>query len=216
LFNILAFAKAKTTTFSIQGANYYRFRYLYLNFYGFLKNNTICITKFDELNLYHFMPSYTLTDWETDDEPYTLIGIHATIEPYRMAYKINKHLKTEFSRMSRDQDVVMPDYVSNYPVYYYTDSIENTTIYLTPNRFTGKLKSLSSSLGLFEDQQVQEIKTVLLKEYQSVDFLLKIEKDEQAFPLKKWLNNLIEIPQVISAYTLDRFKIKNQDYLIFE
>ena len=55
----------------------------------------------------------------------------------------------------------------------------------------------------------------LQKKYPKLNLLL-IEKEEHLFPLKKWLNNLIEIPQVISAYTLDRFKIKNQDYLIFE
>ena len=162
------------------------------------------------------MPSYTLTDWETEIEPYTLLGIHSTIEPYRLAYKINKHLKTQFSRTERDQDVTMPRYVSHYPVYKYVDTYENTTIYLVPNKFTGRLKETSSSLGLFGGTEVDEVKTVLLKEFQTVDFLLKIEKEEEVFPLKKWVNSLIEIPHVISAYQLDRFMIKNQDYLIFE
>ena len=162
------------------------------------------------------MPSYTLTDWDNDDEPYTLIGIHASIEPYRLAYQINKHLKTEFYRTEKDQDITMPKYVSNYPVFCYKDRFENSTLYLTPNKYQGKLKELSSSLGLFEAQEVQEVKTVLLKEFQTVDFLLKIEKDEQSFPVKKWLHSLNKIPHIISAYQLDRFVIKNQDYLIFE
>ena len=162
------------------------------------------------------MPSYSLTDWDTEEEPYTLIGIHASIEPYRMAYKLNKHLKTEFFRTDQDQDVTMPEYVSNYPVYRFTDSLENTTIFLTPNKYVGRFKEVSSSVGLFDAQDVQEIKTILIKEYQTVDFLLKIEKESHTFPVKKWLNNLNEIPHVISAYQLDRFKIKNQDYLIFE
>jgi delta 1-pyrroline-5-carboxylate dehydrogenase len=162
------------------------------------------------------MPSYILTDWDTEDEPYTLIGIHASIEPYRMAYKLNKHLKTSFARTVKDQDVTMPSYVSHFPVYKYQDMHENTAVYLTPNKYWGKLKENSSAQGLFSTDQIEEVKTILVKEFATVDFLLKIEKEKAFFPVKKWLHRLNEIPHVISAYELDHLKIKNQDYLIFE
>lgn len=162
------------------------------------------------------MPAYVLSDWDTDDDPYTLIGIHASIEPYRMAYKLNKYLKTSFSRTIKDQDVTTPDYVSHFPVYKYVDRNENTSVYLTPNKYWGKLKTNTSAVGLFADSEVEEVKTLLLKEFSTVDFLLKIEKNEGFFPVKKWLHNLNAIPHVVSAYQLDHLTIKNKDYLIFE
>ena len=69
---------------------------------------------------------------------------------------------------------------------------------------------------IFNNEESSDVKTVLIKEYATVDFLLKVEKDENYFPLKKLLNTLGEIPQVISVYQLDTFKIKQPDYLIFE
>lgn len=154
------------------------------------------------------MPSYILTDWDADEEPYTLIGIHASIEPYRMAYKLNKHLKTSFTRTVKDQDVTMPTYISHFPVYKYLDTHENTVVYLTPNKYWGKLKVSSSASGLFPTDEADEVKTILVKEFSTVDFLLKIEKENVSFPVKKWLHRLNEIPHVISAYQLDHLKIK--------
>jgi hypothetical protein len=162
------------------------------------------------------MPAYVLSDWDTDEDPYTLIGIHASIEPYRMAYKLNKHLKTSFYRTVNDQDVTMPTYVSHFPVYKHQDHLENTSVYLTPNKYWGKLKLNSSATGLFANDEVEEVRTLLIKEYATVDFLLKIEKGDGFFPVKRWLHHLNQIPHVISAYQLDQLKIKNQDYLIFE
>jgi hypothetical protein len=162
------------------------------------------------------MPAYILSDWDTDEDPYTLIGIHASIEPYRMAYKLNKHLKTSFSRTTKDQDVNTPYYEAHYPVYKYLNASENAVVFLTVNKYWGKPKTTTSAVGLFADDELEEVKTVLIKEYATVDFLLKIEKDAGVFPVKKWLNSLNEIPHVISAYQLDHLLIKNKDHLIFE
>jgi len=41
------------------------------------------------------------------------------------------------------------------------------------------------SLGLFDNEETTQVKTVLIKEYGTVDFLLKIEKDADFFPVKK-------------------------------
>ncbi|KQC32139.1 MULTISPECIES: IPExxxVDY family protein [Nonlabens] len=161
------------------------------------------------------MGTHKLVDWDMEDEPFVLIGIHSTCEPYRMAYFINKYLKVSFKRQEKDQDITLQEYIARFPVYHYKDVDQNASLYLIPNHCRAQIKSTSSA-GLFATHQVDEIKTTLIKEYRTVDFLLKIEKDPEHFPLKKLLSELNEIPQVISVYQADATSIKNTDYLIFE
>ncbi|WP_213524057.1 IPExxxVDY family protein [Nonlabens sp.] len=162
------------------------------------------------------MAVHKLTDWELEEEPYVLIAIHATSEPYRMAYLINKHLELGFSRTKIDQDILQQAYTANYPVYKHFDKEQNAPFYLIPNKYWGVSNQEKISLGLFDHEKETQVKTLLIKEYGTVDFLLKIEKDPDFFPVKKLINALGEIPQVISVYAVDTFKIKQQDYLIFE
>ncbi|PPK96541.1 MULTISPECIES: IPExxxVDY family protein [Nonlabens] len=162
------------------------------------------------------MAVHKLTDWELEEEPFILIAIHSTIEPYRMAYLLNKFLQINFARTAVDQDIIEPAYTANYPVYKHFDKEQNAPFYLIPNKYWGISNEESVSLSLFDQTDATQVKTVLIKEYGTVDFLLKIEKEEDFFPLKKLINTLGEIPQVISVYPVDTFKIKQQDYLIFE
>jgi hypothetical protein len=162
------------------------------------------------------MTTYKLTDWDVEEDLCTVIGIHSTLEPYRMAYLINKYLKTSFKRRSNDHDVSTNDTTANFPVYEYRDHQENTRLYLVPNIHYGQLKTVASSGGLFDTEINNTVKTTLIKEHKNVDFLLKIEKDPLCYPVKKMLATLIEIPQVISTYQIDNLTIKNTDYLIFE
>lgn len=162
------------------------------------------------------MATYKLDGWNDEDELYTLIGLHSTMEPYRMAYMVNKYLGCSFYRTDQDQDVTMPDYTVRYPVYKYEDIINYMTFYLAPNKYWATLNTKSSSGGLFDSQEETEIKTVLLKEFAKVDYIIKVEKDPSFFPLKELISNLTKIPQVIAAYQLDELVIKQKDYLIFE
>lgn len=162
------------------------------------------------------MGLHKLTDWDVDDEPFVLIGIHSTSEPYRMAFLMNKFLKVSFKRQERDQDIMLQNYVARFPVYFYRDEDQNASLYLIPNHCRAQIKSISSAGGLFATHQIEEIKTTLIKEYRTIDFFLKIEKEPEQFPIKKLLHELNEIPQVISVYQTDTTSIKNTDYLIFE
>ncbi|WP_438961465.1 IPExxxVDY family protein [Nonlabens sp.] len=162
------------------------------------------------------MATYKLDDWVCDDEPYTLVGIHSTIEPYRMAYMVNKYLNLSFKRTDNDQDVTMPNFTVQYPVYKYEDQVHYHTFYLTPNKYWATLNTASSNGGLFENEEETIVKTILLKEYAGVDYIIKVEKDPAYFPLKKLINDITKIPQVITAYQLDHYAIKQKDYLIFE
>ena len=162
------------------------------------------------------MAVHKFLDWDMEDEPFVLIGIHSTVEPYRMAFLINKYLKVCFKRDKRDQDVRLENYVAQFPVYHYEDKEQNTKIFLVANHCRAELKATASVGSLFESDPSTTVKSTLVKEYRKVDYLIKIEKDAEHYPIKKMLNKLIEIPQVISVYEIDTMVIKNTDYLIFE
>lgn len=161
------------------------------------------------------MPALKLIDWG-EDEDYLLVAIHATSEPYRLAYLVNKHLNLQFYRTSYDQDVTMPDYVAHYPVYKHQDHLYNVDYYMVPNKFYGKLFNTNASVGLFNELQAEEVKVTLIKEYREVDYLIKICTDDPSFGIKPMLASLMAIPQIISAYQVDPLVIKQQDYLTFE
>lgn len=161
------------------------------------------------------MLALKLIDWG-EDEDYMLLGLHATIEPYRLAYLINKHLKMQFYRTSYDHDVTLPEYKAHYPVYKYEDIVLNINHFLVPNKHYGTPVKTSSSGGLFNDINEQEIKVTLIKEYKDVDYLIKICTDDPGYRVKEMVTSLLTIPQVISAYQVNTLVIKHQDYLIFE
>lgn len=162
------------------------------------------------------MGTHKLQDWDMEDEPFVLIGLHSTVEPYRMAFLINKYVKVSFKRQDFDQDITVQNFVSGYPVFHYRDQDQNASLYLIPNHTKARMKTIASTGGLFAIDQIEEIKTTLIKEYRTVDYFLKIEKDPEQFPLKRMLSKLNEIPHVISVYEVDTSVIKNIDYLIFE
>ena len=80
-----------------------------------------------------------------------------------------------FKRRDKDQDITLENYVARYPVYHYKDEDQNASIYLVPNHCKAQIKSTSSANGLFAVNAVEEVKTTLIKEYRTVDYLLKVE-----------------------------------------
>jgi hypothetical protein len=162
------------------------------------------------------MVIHKLTDWEFEPDPYLLFAIHSYIQPYRMAYLLNKYAHLGFVRTDVDHVVLQSQCCTAYPLYRYIDLEENAPFYLIPNKHWGVSNKHKVSQDLFSDTEENQIKTVLIKEYKTVDFFLKIDKDPESFPIKVFVNQLSVIPQIASVYHIDTYKIKQQDYLIFD
>lgn len=162
------------------------------------------------------MAIYKLTDWEFEQDPYLLFAIHSYIQPYRMAYLLNKYAHLGFVRTDVDHVVLQSQYSTAYPLYKHIDLEQNAHFYLIPNKHWGLSNKKHTLQGLFSETEENNIKTVLIKEYKTVDFFLKIDKDPESFPVKRFVNQLNEISQISSVYQVDTYKIKQQDYLIFD
>jgi len=55
-----------------------------------------------------------------------------------------------------------------------------------------------------------------IEELSRVDYLLKVSEDGTSFAQEKTLKLLTQIPQIVTAYTVDITQLKNKENLIFE
>lgn len=148
-----------------------------------------------------------------EENSYLLLAIHCTIEDYRLAYLLNKHLKINLKRNSKDLDF---EYiVSSYSIFEWDDINQDITWSLVSNICKKEEESLTSSGSLFNASQKITRTHNLIPELKKVNYLLKIDTDGRFINGKLILNKIQEIPQVVAAYTVDAFELKSKDNLIF-
>lgn len=163
------------------------------------------------------MANHKLIYDEDFEENFTLIAIHCSEEAYKMAFLMNQHLSLKLKRKQTDLDFSTEGLLITFPLYDFEDVHKYTHFYLVANKCKSVEASLQSSGGLFSEM-VSEKATVhyLLPEFKKVDYILKIYSDFETVPLRKFLSEINEIKQVISAYTLEMDNIKSKNNLIFD
>tara|TARA_R110001583_G_scaffold47145_2_gene147676 strand:- start:662 stop:1117 length:456 start_codon:yes stop_codon:yes gene_type:complete len=143
------------------------------------------------------------------EDDYLLIGIHTTEEDYRLAFLINKHLKTKFSRYKYNLD--FKDSNAEFPLFEYRDEQNFINYYLINNKHLNAVNEQYKE-GLFGGNY--STTSYLIPEKKKVDFFLKIEGCNQTF-----INNTIEklngIHQIITSYSIDTNILKSKNNLIF-
>lgn len=146
-------------------------------------------------------------DFEDD---YLLIGIHSTEEDYRLAYLLNKELKTKLSKSEQHLD--FKDSTIEFPMFEYKD--ENNFInYFLINNKNQQLVNDQKNVGLFEGNY--SVISYLIPEKKKVDFFLKIEGCNQQNLVRTLVDKLNNIPQIITSYAIEPSTLKSKDYLIF-
>ena len=154
---------------------------------------------------------------EEMDEPYTLVAIHCSEEEYKLAYLLNVHLGTKFTRRGADLDYSNEGLLVTFPIYDYEDTNKYNCYHLVANRCKSEEASLQSAFGLFESGISKKSKIhYLLPEFKKTDYFLKIYSDFEAVPLRKIISGINEIKQVISAYVVEIDDIKSKNNLIFD
>ena len=148
------------------------------------------------------------------DDSFSLFGIHCNIEDYRLVYLLNKHLDLKLERKPNDLDF---EYVTaSYALFEWIDDKQAITWNLVSNICKREENSLVSSGSLFDNQN-KIIKTYnLIPEYANVNYMLKVDNDGTEINEKLLLDKLQEIPQIITAYTIDIMQLKSKDNLIFK
>jgi len=148
-------------------------------------------------------------DFEFDHD-YTLIGIHSTLEDYRMAYFLNMNLCLKLNRFNENLD--FPSKKCSFPFYIYEDIATFTTWSLIANKYVFVDYVNSSKNNLFNE----ETKTsFLIPEKNNVDYFIKINGSLTRNNLKDILIRINNTNNIITSYTLDPYDLKSKENLIF-
>lgn len=145
---------------------------------------------------------------------FTLIAIHGSLEPYYLAYLLNKNLDVRLARTREDLLLTQYESTARYPCFEFNDKQQYIDYYVFSNKSKVTVNSKIST-GLFEEQQ--SLKTAyFIPELQQVDYFIKVIEDGNAFAKAKTLKTLNQIPQIVTAYDVDVNVLKNKEHLIFE
>ena len=150
---------------------------------------------------------------EMDDfceEEYSLIGIHSTLEDYKLAYLLNKNLNTRFYKAKEDLEFVIEEKKASFSIYNYENIEYDYEWFLITNSYRTENQTAANELLL-----TSETITYLIPEKKKVDFFLKICGDSDDDFVMKTVNRIKSIDNVITAYSIDKNTLKSKDFLIF-
>ncbi|MGB5429271.1 IPExxxVDY family protein [Eudoraea sp.] len=141
------------------------------------------------------------------EENYVLMALHSGLEDYALAYTLNKALKTSLKRSKTDLDISNK---TSFPIYEWKDKLNDRYWTLIVNT------SIKDEYLEFDDLFRNETSSTvyhLLPEYKDVDYLLKIEQEEDEID-SGMMDAILEIPKIITAYQIETNKLKSKQNLI--
>jgi len=153
---------------------------------------------------------------EVDDfgnDEFKLIAIHATIEDYRLAYLINKHLQLQLKRLDHDLDFINKNI--RFSLYEYKNEAYQLSWHLISNLCKREEDVLYSAGSLFSKSDKVLKNFYLLNEFKNVEYFLKISEEIHQISETKIVQLLKQIPQIITCYSVNTNLIKSKDHLIF-
>lgn len=144
---------------------------------------------------------------------HTLIAIHCSIDDYRLAYLLNKHLGISLARQDDDIDVNVDQ--SAYSVFEWKDERQLTTWNLVSNACKTEIFQENIGKSLFDLQEKITRVTYLIPEHKAVNYFLKIDSEFSTNKEKYILQSIKSIPKVATAFSVDINKLKSKENLIF-
>lgn len=156
------------------------------------------------------MQVYALEIDDFCEEEYSLIGIHSTLEDYKLAYLINKNLNTRFFKAKEDLQFTREKKKASFSIYNYENTKYDFDWFLIANSYRRENQTVSNELLL-----TSETKTYLIPEKKKVDFFLKICGESEYDFVMKTINSIKSIENIITAYLIDKNTLKSKDFLIF-
>lgn len=148
-------------------------------------------------------------DFEYDHD-YTLIGIHSTLEDYRIAYFLNTNLKIHLTRFKEDLDFESGN--CKFPMYFYEDEATFTSWSLIANKQIFTDSVVTEKNNLFQE----ETKTsFFIPEKKQIDYFIKISGILEPKEIQTILTKINQTFNIITSYTLDPNDLKSRDHLIF-
>ncbi len=146
------------------------------------------------------------------NEDFSLFAIHTALEDYRLAYFLNKYLGINLWRKEFDLDFVSSK--GNFSVFEYFDQSNFLKWSLISNIYNHNISAKTFNDDLFAKSDNLVKKVNLLNEYNNVNYLLKIENNDNQVDLEKIVKEIKNISQIITIYDINK-DLKNKENLIF-
>lgn len=156
------------------------------------------------------MQVYSLEIDDFSDNNYTLIGIHSTLEDYKLAYILNNTLCTHFKKADYSLDFENKNNNASFSIYEFENRKLDTNWFLISNTYKDISKPVKN--GLFVES---ETTTYLIPEKKKVDYFLKLEGDFDYEFILKTIDKINQTKQIITSYKIDAQTLKSKDFLIF-
>lgn len=148
-----------------------------------------------------------------DQVDYDLIAIHTTLEDYRLAFKINQNLGILLSKNENEIPIEINKMQASFSRFTFEDNEAMMNWDLIQNKQEIEIPITNQNSSLFsETSSVKQIN--LVTDFKKVDFVLKIEHDDQ-IDIKEVINNLKKIDFITTVYEIDPNEIKSKNNLIF-
>ena len=144
------------------------------------------------------------------EENYTLIGIHTALEDFKLAYLLNNNLNTQFRKANFSLDFEKKDSIASYSVFSYINEKYEFEWYLISNSFKEENRNETGTLSLST-----ETKTHLIPEKKRVDYFIKIVGEHNPVLMRKTVDKINKINQVVTSYIVDVETLKSKEFLIF-
>jgi len=145
---------------------------------------------------------------------FTLIAIHGSLEPYYVAYLLNKNIGLRLYRSREDLFISNLDEEASYPLFEFKDVHQYIDYYVFSNKTKVEVQ-VKAVVGLFESEKTLKT-TYFIPEMPQVDYFIKVVEDGNAFAKAKTIKILNQIPQIVTAYEVDVSSLKTKEHLIFE
>ena len=144
------------------------------------------------------------------EEEYSLIGIHTTLEDYKLAYLLNKNLGTSFHKSKEDLNFESLQKTAAFSLFNYVNTEYDFEWFLLANSSKRENQTESNELLL-----TSETKTYLIPEKKKVDFFIKITGNLAYSFVSDIIDKIKDIDQIITSYSIDKNTLKSKDFLIF-
>ncbi len=149
-------------------------------------------------------------------EDFQILAIHCGVEPYKMAFYLNKHLQLRLKRRRTDLEFSKDGLEVQFPMFEFKDTINYTVYDLVSNACKSATANTTASGGLFGSNASEEyIITYLIPEYKKVDYFLKITSEDEQVSTANLLSEVNKMKPIISSYFIDNEHIKSKNNLIF-
>lgn len=148
-------------------------------------------------------------DFEYDHD-YILIGVHSTLNDYRLAFFLNKELNLFLKRSKSDLD--FPVKKCSFPFYSYEDEACFVSWSLISNKYISINLTQSDTNNLFNEETETRH---LIPEKNKVDYFIKINGYIQDEFLENILMKIKNTEKIMTSYVIDPYSLKSKDNLIF-